>query len=573
MSVAHPPVPDRSAPSDASGGAADPGVALAIDACLRRLDEAIAAAGALGIPTDQAEEVRRDVAGRLGFPADSYVLALVGGTGVGKSSLLNALAGTRVSDASVRRPTTDRPIAWIPEGRGGPLDELLAWLGVAGGDVHRHPGGRLGDAAVLDLPDLDSTATAHRERVEAILPRVDSVAWVTDPEKYHDAVLHDDFLATWLPRLDRQVVILNKTDRLSPDDAERVRRDLEHDLAKLAGGDREAPRVRVLLSTATGDGTSGVDAVADWLAGAVEAKRIVRARLLATIQATVAALTRAAGVDPAGRARAFVGGSARRTAIDGVTVEVLRVVDLPGVEARAVAATRARARARGAGPVGAITSRIYRLSGREARVADPGPYVRRWRERGSLAPALDILRATVAAPLSEAPPVLRPRLATSVEPAALEASLATAVDRAIAARPFEAPTSRWWTVIGLLQTIATLGLVFAATWVILWVIVKFPVDSVAVPVLGRLPMPFVLLVAALLVGYLLARLLGAHAGRVGRKWARTVRSQIRKDVGTAVEASAFARLDQLEIARRSLWNAARDAGGDCAIGREGRPSD
>ena len=65
--------------------------------------------------------------------------------------------------------------------------------------ARRHAGPRacrtgLANVAVLDLPDMDSVERTHRERVEELLPRVDAVAWVTDPEKYHDAVLHDDFL-------------------------------------------------------------------------------------------------------------------------------------------------------------------------------------------------------------------------------------------------------------------------------------------------------------------------------------------------------------------------------------------
>ena len=53
----------------------------------------------------------------LGFVAflvrpDAYVLALVGGTGVGKSSIVNALAGETVTPAGVRRPTTSRAVAW-----------------------------------------------------------------------------------------------------------------------------------------------------------------------------------------------------------------------------------------------------------------------------------------------------------------------------------------------------------------------------------------------------------------------------------------------------------------------------
>jgi len=132
-------------------------------------------------------------------------VALVGGTGVGKSSLLNALAGTEVSRASVRRPTTARPVGWVPQAAGDELGELLDWLGVAPDDVHETSSAELGRVAILDLPDLDSTSADHRERVEAILPRIDAVVWVTDPEKYADAVLHDDFLVRWLPRLARQL--------------------------------------------------------------------------------------------------------------------------------------------------------------------------------------------------------------------------------------------------------------------------------------------------------------------------------------------------------------------------------
>ena len=106
---------------------------------------------------------------------------------------------------------------------------LLEWLGVQ--DVREHGANDLGPVAILDLPDMDSVASEHRARVEAILPRVDAVAWVTDPEKYHDAALHDDFLRAWLPRLARQVVIVNKADRLVAEDGRRIRRDLEADLA------------------------------------------------------------------------------------------------------------------------------------------------------------------------------------------------------------------------------------------------------------------------------------------------------------------------------------------------------
>src|SRR6188472_1821239 len=218
-----------------------------LDGCLAALLEAADAAQAIGIETETVRAAHADAVRRMGFPGDAYVLAFVGGTGVGKSTLLNALAGETVSPASVRRPTTSQPVAWVPADEREALGPLLEWLGVQ--DVREHGANDLGPVAILDLPDMDSVAFEHRARVEAILPRVDAVAWVTDPEKYHDAALHDDFLRAWVGRLARQVVIVNKADRLGPDDGRRIRRDLEADLAPARSG-LGGSAVEVLLTSA-----------------------------------------------------------------------------------------------------------------------------------------------------------------------------------------------------------------------------------------------------------------------------------------------------------------------------------
>src|SRR5207244_4894792 len=104
---------------------------------------------------------------------------------------------------------------------------LLDWLGVR--EIRDHDTGGFGDVAILDLPDVDSTTPEHRARVDELLPRVDAVVWVADPEKYRDAVLHDDYLRRWAPRLARQLVVVNKADRM-PDDVERVREHLASSL-------------------------------------------------------------------------------------------------------------------------------------------------------------------------------------------------------------------------------------------------------------------------------------------------------------------------------------------------------
>src|SRR5690349_2125859 len=439
------------APTD---GSALPPLEDADDAllgCLASLLQAIEAADVLGIPTDTARDVHADGIRRLGFPSDAYVVALVGGTGVGKSSLLNALAGEPVSAASVRRPTTARPVAWLPGGRRDELEGLLDWLGVAPADIHAVGPAAFADLAVVDLPDLDSTSEDHRRRVEAVLPRVDAVVWVTDPEKYADAILQDEFLRTWLPRLDRQLIVLNKADRLRPDEAERVRRDLERDVERLAvaAGLRTPETLPAVVTTTARPAEPGTDAGADdrrrsadgvdgvsrWLSEQAEAKAVVRGRLRAAIGDAVRALGVVAGIRAdTSETRPMLDPEARRRALDDATAALLRVVDVEELQRQAVAATRARARGRGAGPLGGLTSLLYRWSGRQARVADPLGFLARWRDRGGAARAVDPIRSAAAEPLRTAPPAVRGRVARAVDPAAVEASLGRAVDRAIAVR-------------------------------------------------------------------------------------------------------------------------------------------
>jgi hypothetical protein len=543
------------------------GEAIVLDPCLARLDEAVAAARRLGVEVAEAESVAADAAVRLGFPADAFVIALVGGTGVGKSSLLNGLAGADVSAASVRRPTTASPVAWLPGASVDALRPVLDWLGVAPGDRRMSERNADEAIAILDLPDLDSIEPDHRRRVEEVLPRVDGVIWVTDPEKYHDALLHDDFLARWLPRLGRQLVVINKSDRLAPDDGEQLRRDLQRDIERLGRTpDGAASRPRVVLATTrrSADAPDGLAEVRRWLAEGVEAKQVVRARLIATIRATIDGLARAAGIQPAEPERAILSAAARETALERATGALLRVVDLPALRRQAVAATRARARARGAGPLGGLTSRLFRWSGRQARVADPASYLARWRDRGTTGAAVGELRSVLGEPLRTAAPGTRRVLADASSAASLERDLGSAVDRAIASDPGEPPTSPWWTGIGSAQTVATGALVLSAIWVVLWILIRFPADSVILPMIGQVPIPIVAIVVSLVTGYLLARLLGAHAGWLGRRWANALADRIRGNVQAEVGESAFAAIDRLEIDRHDLWTAARGAGEDCA---------
>ena len=516
---------------------------------LDALAEAIGAGDALGLDTSAAVAARDVARDRLRFPGTSYVLALAGGTGVGKSSLLNALAGTTVSRATARRPTTSEPIAWIPRAARAELAPLLEWLGVR--DVHEHDDDRMAGVAILDLPDLDSIAAGHRDAVDALLPRVDAVIWVADPEKYRDAVLHDEYLRTWMPRLARQLVVVNKSDRLGADDGERVRRDLATALAPAS--------VDVVLASATA-GAAGVGSVRAWIAGGADAKRIVADRVAAEARAAVRDLAERAGVVTG--TSELVPPARRSLAMRDIVREALGVLDLAGLERQAVSATRLAARSRGTGPLGPITAALYRWSGRAQRKAEPQAYLRRWRDRGALVRVTEPLRALVADTVVSSPAALRPRIATAIEPTAVGGRIASALDAAASVPLGKPPTSVAWVLIGFLQYVVTGALLFSALWIAVIAFGRVDVASAVIPVLGPVPTPLLLLAGALAAGYILARLLGAHARWLGRRWAARMRRAITAELQPRLDSAVLGPLDAVAAARTELARAHAVTRGD-----------
>ena len=185
------------------------------DAATHLPEESVEPAATIG----QAVRRRRALVGRV------TVVGLLGGTGAGKSSLLNALAGDEVSAAGAMRPTTARPLAWIPSDSELALDALLDMLNIRE-RVH-HP--ETAALAVLDLPDIDSLVTEHRRLVSEVLPYLDVALWVLDPEKYHDRTLHD-LVRSLLIHQSTFRFVLNQIDRLDPADQVLVVADLERAL-------------------------------------------------------------------------------------------------------------------------------------------------------------------------------------------------------------------------------------------------------------------------------------------------------------------------------------------------------
>ncbi|KQY44510.1 GTPase [Cellulomonas sp. Root137] len=206
----------------------------ALTARVDALDRALAVGGARLAPSVVARVVATvdSVRERLELGVDHTVVALVGGTGSGKSSLFNAICGLDFADVGVRRPTTSEITACVWGDEGGPL---LDWLGVVPDRriereslLDGESEAPLRGLVLLDLPDHDSIAPEHREVVDRLLPQADLLAWVVDPQKYADDALHSGYLRRLVGHESSMVVVLNQVDTVPPDVRPELVADVEH---------------------------------------------------------------------------------------------------------------------------------------------------------------------------------------------------------------------------------------------------------------------------------------------------------------------------------------------------------
>jgi hypothetical protein len=155
-------------------------------------------------PDWPAAETARAIIGRLLERTETLrvrleaplVVATLGGTGTGKSSLVNALVGAEVVRVGRQRPTTNRPTLICrpdvtPEMLG--VDPTIV-------DVVQRDLPALANLVLLDCPDPDTTedpdaGTTNLAQLRNLLPHCDVLLVTTTQQKYRSARVADELSA------------------------------------------------------------------------------------------------------------------------------------------------------------------------------------------------------------------------------------------------------------------------------------------------------------------------------------------------------------------------------------------
>lgn len=552
--------PDPSGPLDTEGLAARvAGLTLAARVADGRLPDAVVA---------QAQEVLATAAARRELSGDLTVVALAGATGVGKSSIFNSLVGQDVARASVIRPTTAHPLAAVWGQQPAALP-LLDWLAVPQwhvvDDQPSRPSGTdsppleapdpdgpqepLSGLVLVDLPDNDSTEVSHREQVDRLVSRVDMMVWVLDPQKYADAVVHDQYLRHFARHADVTVVVLNQVDTLTAEQADQC---LVHLRSLLAADGLSQARV-LGASARTGQGMADLRRA---LAEAAAQRRAALARTAADVATAADALADAAGDT-----------GATLPIVDRETTSKLAatLADAAGVDVvcQAVADSVRRS---GRVATGWPATRWLALLGRDRlsdlRLSRPGVPADLTRTSMPSADPVAIARAAAAvrdyaAAASTGAPPAWVRSSRVVALQTVE-DMVPELDAAIAAAQVAAPRRpRWWALVGALQWLFLAVAAAGGAWLLgLLGLAALAFDPPAPPTVGGLPAPTVMLISGALIGVVLAAAAAlvnrAGAARAARAARESITSQIADVVRIRVTEPIGADLGTLEDFRVGL---------------------
>ncbi|GAA2183306.1 50S ribosome-binding GTPase [Brooklawnia cerclae] len=452
----------------------------------------------------EARRVTQQADARLAFAGGDTVIALAGATGSGKSSLFNAISGTRLAETGLRRPTTSRSMAayWGTE----LPNKLLDWLDVPRRHVVRGDDSAFNGLLLMDLPDHDSTELTHRAEVDRLVRLVDMFVWVVDPQKYADAALHNNYLKPLADHADVMLVVLNQADRLTPDQLRTTMRDLR----RLLDSEGLSATPCVAASALTG---MGVEALRKTIAASVRDKQVAAQRLTADV---VGAGRRLRATLGDGRVPEQVPDARVRQLSDSLAVAA--GVDM--VQEAVLKATRHRGSIATGWPVIAWLGRFrpdpLRLlhldrggsgRGRSRRALEPEPVTV---QRTSLPSAGGVQMARVDSALRDVAGAASQGLPDSWARAVRETTtsrrgdLPDRLDRAVATTDLGMDQGLgWWRAVSVVQWIIFVVALVGGLWLLADVVLAYlQLPTIPRVAVGRLPLPTVLLLGGVAAGVL-----------------------------------------------------------------------
>jgi GTP-binding protein EngB required for normal cell division len=185
---------------------------------------------------DGDSPVLRDEA--LSAPADAspYLVGLIGGKEVGKSALVNALVGQRITDSTSYGPGTEIVVAYVHHAQVPAIKPVLDREAPGRYQIVVHSLEHLKRQILLDLPDIDSQFESHLELTRRMLRHMLFPIWIQSIEKYADqqpqkllaAVAAGNDPANFL-------FVLNKADQLNGEATEELRDDFAARIARTLG--------------------------------------------------------------------------------------------------------------------------------------------------------------------------------------------------------------------------------------------------------------------------------------------------------------------------------------------------
>ncbi|HNV71931.1 MAG TPA: 50S ribosome-binding GTPase, partial [Candidatus Ozemobacteraceae bacterium] len=131
------------------------------------------------------------LAEREATQTDGLLVGLVGGTNVGKSTLINALAGQEIAPTSARASYSLRPAVYVHRNREAMARTRLAGLLQPEDRFLVHAVEPLERLILVDSPDFDGINEENRDVFRQVLARLDLALCVVTTQKYDSLKLYE----------------------------------------------------------------------------------------------------------------------------------------------------------------------------------------------------------------------------------------------------------------------------------------------------------------------------------------------------------------------------------------------